>query len=73
MDHGNAIYAMLQQGRVMNTSSVRFDGRDGRDGRGEVTLMFVSTVAVGIMGMEKKRGRKSGRNRALSTLHRYRT
>ncbi|CDF37654.1 unnamed protein product [Chondrus crispus] len=40
----------------MNTSSVRFDERDGR---GEVTFMFVSTV-----GMEKKRGRKRGKTKA---------
>ena len=41
-----------RDGRVMNTSSV---SSDEHDGRGEVTFVFVSTV-----GMEKKRGRKSG-------------
>ncbi|CDF40573.1 hypothetical protein CHC_T00008812001, partial [Chondrus crispus] len=72
-EKGKAVAAVVQEalakkereGRVMNTSSVRFDERDGR---GELTFMFVSTV-----GMEKKRGRKSGKNKASSTPLQYLT
>ena len=41
LGHAGGAAKKKQEGRVMTTSSVRIDERDGR---GEVTIMFVSTV-----------------------------